>query len=108
MKRKEYLRKSHLEKNSSDKDKLSKIEKRSQQKSVRQKSKQLSKSIDEPLTDNYYENEMKMSWLCYQVSEHDSKYKCTCPNPANQEMVQEHLEYLNKKLIDMVEKNYGK
>lgn len=102
MKRSKYLRKSHIEKNSSDREKLSKVERRSQQKGIRQLNKNLSEAVPEIPEDNRYENELKMANLCYKVSEFIPDLKCTCPNPANEEMVQNHLDYLNKLLVGIM------
>lgn len=107
---KRYKYKEYKEKDSQDKDKLSKSEKRAIEGSNRQKAKLGAKiEVEEYLEakdnpeDNYWQNESKMSSLCCQAeflaSKKNVEYKCTCPNPANDKLVQEHISYLNKLII---------
>ena len=102
---KKYLRKSYIEKNSRDTDKLSKAEKRSFQKSFRQESKKLAEIAEEDAdTDEYYEMENMLANRCYLISLFSDEYKCTCPNPES-ELATEHLEYLNREIIRLGEKD---
>lgn len=107
---KKYKYKECKEKDSQDKDRLSKSEKRAIEGSNRQKAKLGAKiELEEYLEakdspeDNYWQNESKMSSLCAHVeflaSKNGVEYKCTCPNPANDKLVQEHIAYLNKYII---------
>ena len=103
------MKKSYLEKNSQDKEKLSKEERRLQQKSYRQAQKTIvkqlldeSEEVDD--SDRYYELETQMAELCFRLSEMDSNYKCTCVSPNNTELASEYINYLrqtlNSKILD--------
>jgi len=103
---KNYKYKEYKEKDSQDKDRLSKSEKRAIEGSNRQKAKLGAKiELEEYLEakdnpeDNYWQNESKMSSLCcqaeYLASKKGIEYKCTCPNPANDKLSLDHIDYLN-------------
>jgi hypothetical protein len=105
---KKYKRKEYIEKNSSDKEKLDKVTKRSFEKTNRSLSKKEIKedleqlSIDKDGKDLYYENEMALANLCYTVSHLDSEHKCTCPNPENDALAKKHIDFLNNRIVELM------
>ncbi len=98
---KDYKYKMYKEKDSMDKDKLSKPHRRELEASYRMSSKKMIQEELETLDyeeDNCFDNEMLMSSLCYRAEvlsdKSGKKFECTCPNPENDEIVQDHVDYL--------------
>jgi hypothetical protein len=100
-----YKRKRLIELNSSDAPSLDKRTKRAFEQSDRNSAKKHIKveienlSIDIDRDDEYYELELEMAEICYELEKLDPSYRCTCPNSANFELTLEHINYLNSEII---------
>jgi NADPH-dependent 7-cyano-7-deazaguanine reductase QueF len=102
---KSYKRKVLIEKNSRDSDRLDKRTKRafeqsnrnSAKKEIEEELEQL--SVDNKKEDMYYELEMEMSSLCYQLEKLDPDHKCTCPSPGNEDLARDHIAYMNGEIL---------
>lgn len=99
-----YKRKSFIEKNSRDSDRLDKRTKRAFEQSDRDSAKkEIKEALEENLLDNdkkdrYYELEMEMASLCSYLETLDPDHKCTCPGPSNEDLAMDHIAYMNAEI----------
>lgn len=103
---KKYKLKSYKELDSTDKHKLSSKSRRFVEKHNRSQAKSEIRDIlreevvNNDISDDYYELEIKMASLCYDVSKIDPNYKCTCPCPENEKLASDHIHYLQSLLTE--------